>query len=51
MGPITPISFKGKRYYISFTNNYIRFTIAIPSITALAETVVIVDVIVDAELT
>ena len=26
MGPITPISFKGKRYYVSFTNNYIRFT-------------------------
>ena len=27
MGPITPVGFKGKRYYISFTNNYIRFTI------------------------
>ena len=26
VGPITPIGFKGKRYYISFTNNYIRFT-------------------------
>ena len=25
VGPITPISFKGERYYISFTNNYIRF--------------------------
>ena len=27
MGPITPIGFKGERYYISFTNDYIRFTI------------------------
>ena len=26
MGPITPIGFKGERYYISFTNDYIRFT-------------------------
>jgi len=25
--PITPIGFKGERYYISFTDNYIRFTI------------------------
>ena len=25
IGPITPIGFKGKRYYISFTNNYMRF--------------------------
>ena len=25
--PITPVSFKGERYYVSFTNNYIRFTI------------------------
>ncbi len=24
--PITPIGFKGERYYISFTNNYMRFT-------------------------
>jgi hypothetical protein len=27
VGLITPINFKGERYYISFTNNYIRFTI------------------------
>ena len=27
MGPITPISFKGEKYYIFFTNNYIKFTI------------------------
>jgi len=27
VGPITPIGFKGKRYYVSFTDNYIRFTI------------------------
>ena len=26
MGLITPISFKGEKYYISFTDNYIRFT-------------------------
>jgi len=26
VGPITPISFKGERYYISFTNDYTRFT-------------------------
>jgi hypothetical protein len=25
--PITPIGFKGERYYVSFTNDYIRFTI------------------------
>ena len=26
IGPITPIGFKGERYYIFFTDNYIRFT-------------------------
>ena len=26
VGPITPVSFEGERYYISFTDDYIRFT-------------------------
>ena len=26
VGLITPIGFKGERYYISFTNNYMKFT-------------------------
>ena len=26
MGPITPVGFKGKRYYVSFTDDYTRFT-------------------------
>jgi len=26
VGPITPVSFKGERYYVSFINNYTRFT-------------------------
>ena len=26
MGPITPIGFEGERYYISFTDDYTRFT-------------------------
>ena len=27
MGPITPVGFKGEKYYISFTDSYIRFII------------------------
>jgi hypothetical protein len=27
VGPITPVGFKGERYYVSFTDDYIRFTI------------------------